>query len=191
VPDSIARRDLIPQIRRDPNYFNKLNLRLLPTWGAKPIPPEQIDWSSPDVYKRKFRQEPGPGNALGVVRINMPNKHILYLHDTPLKQLFEQNTRAFSAGCVRVKRVLDLAAWLVKDVKGWTPLRIETTVALGQSENVRLKKHVPVHFVYVTAWASGNGIVQFRPDLYDRDETGVKVAEIDTSKIVGSRALAP
>ena len=191
VPDSIARRDLIPQIRKDPSYFDRLNFRLLPTWGAKPIPPEQIDWSSPDVYKRKFRQEPGPGNALGVLRINMPNKHILYLHDTPLKQLFEQSTRAFSAGCVRVKRVLDLAAWLVNDVKGWTPLRIETTVALGQSENVRLKKPVPVHFVYVTAWSTGNGIIQFRPDLYDRDETGVRVAKIDTSQIAGSSAIAP
>jgi len=191
VPDSIARRDLIPQIRKDPSYFDKLNFRLLPTWGAKPIPPEQIDWSSPDIYKRKFRQEPGPGNALGVLRINMPNKHILYLHDTPLKQLFDQNTRAFSAGCVRVKRVLDLAAWLVNDVKGWTPMRIETTVALGASENVRLKKPVPVHFVYVTAWSTGNGIVQFRPDLYDRDDTGVKVAKVDASQIAGSSAIAP
>jgi murein L,D-transpeptidase YcbB/YkuD len=121
----------------------------------------------------------------------MPNKHILYLHDTPLKRLFNQNTRAFSAGCVRVKRVLDLAAWLVNDVKGWTPMRIETTVALGASENVRLKKPVPVHFVYVTAWSTGNGIVQFRPDLYGRDDTGVKVAKFDASQIAGSSAIAP
>ena len=191
VPDSIAQRDLIPAIRRDPSYFNKLNFRLLPAWGAKPIPPEKIDWSSPNIVTHKFRQEPGPENALGVLRINMPNKDILYLHDTPQKQLFEQSWRAFSAGCVRVKRVLDLAAWLSKDIKGWSQMRIQTTVALGESKNVTLKKPVPVHFVYVTAWATGNGIVQFRTDLYDRDNSGVKIAEVKKGPNPGSGAIAP
>jgi murein L,D-transpeptidase YcbB/YkuD len=191
VPDSIARRDLIPQIRKDPGYFSKLNFRLLPTWGAKPIPPEQIDWSSPDVFKRKFRQEPGPENALGVLRINMPNKDIVYLHDTPQKQLFDRNSRAFSAGCVRVERVLDLAGWLLKEKKDWSPMRVNVTVALGKSENVKLKKPVPVHFVYVTAWAGGNGIVHFRPDIYGRDGNNIQVAEAEQGPIPGANAIAP
>ncbi len=191
VPDSIARRDIIPAIRRDPSYFDKLNFRLLPTWGAKPIPPEQIDWNSPDIFKRKFRQEPGRGNALGVLRINMPNKEILYLHDTPLKELFDQNTRAYSAGCVRVKRVLELAAWLARDVKGWSRTRIDVTVALGESKNVKMKRPIPVHFVYVTAWANGNGVVQFRNDLYGLDGGNVQLAEADKYVVPGSNAFAP
>ena len=191
VPDSIARRDIIPAIRRDPSYFDKLNFRLLPTWGAKPIPPEQIDWSSPDIFKRKFRQEPGRGNALGVLRINMPNKEILYLHDTPLKQLFDRNTRAYSAGCVRVKRVLDLAAWLARDVKDWSRMRIDVTVALGKSKNVKMKKPVPVHFVYVTAWTNGKGIVQFRNDLYSLDGGDMKIAEAEKLAVPRSNTFAP
>ena len=191
VPDSIAQKDLIPQIRKNPGYFTKENFSLLPSWGAKPISPEQIDWMSPDVYKRKFRQDPGTNNALGVVRINMPNKHIVYMHDTPLKQLFNQNSRAFSSGCVRVERVLDLAGWLVKDKKKWTPMRINVTVALGKSQTVKLKKAVPVHFVYVTAWSTGNGIVHFRPDIYDRDGTGIQVAEAQQTPLPGGGDITP
>jgi murein L,D-transpeptidase YcbB/YkuD len=191
VPDSIAYKDLIPQIRKDPSYFTKENFSLLKGWGAKPIPPEQIDWYSPDVFKRKFRQDPGPGNALGVVRINMPNKHIVYMHDTPLKQLFNRNSRAFSSGCVRVERVLDLAGWLLQGKKGWTPMRVNVTVALGKSETVKLKKSVPVHFVYLTAWSTSNGIVHFRPDIYDRDGTGVQVAEAQQAPLPGQGAISP
>jgi murein L,D-transpeptidase YcbB/YkuD len=191
VPESIAQRDLIPQIRKDPSYFTKENFSVLPTWGATPLAPEEIPWSSPEIFKYKFRQDPGHNNALGVVRVNMPNKHIVYLHDTPLKQLFNQNYRAFSSGCVRVERVLDLAGWLVQDNKDWTPMRVNVTVALGKSEDVKLKKSVPVHFVYVTAWASGNGIAHFRPDIYNRDGTAVQVADAEEGPAYGGSAITP
>jgi murein L,D-transpeptidase YcbB/YkuD len=191
VPDSIAHKDLIPQMRKDPTYFQRENFSVLPTWGAKPIPLETVDWSSPKIYKRKFRQDPGHNNALGVVRINMPNKHIVYMHDTPLKQLFNQNSRAFSSGCVRVERVLDLAGWLLKKKKNWSPMRVNVAVALGKSETVKLKKSVPVHFVYVTSWSTGNGIVHFRPDIYDRDGTGFQVADAQQSPIPGQGAISP
>lgn len=191
VPDSIAQRDLIPQIRKDPSYFAKENFSLLPAWGAKPIPPEQIDWMSPDVYNRKFRQDPGTNNALGVVRINMPNKHIVYMHDTPLKQLFNRDSRAFSSGCVRVQRVLDLASWLIKDRKDWTPMRVNVTVALGKSETVKLRKSVPVHFVYVTSWSSQSGVVHFRPDIYNRDGTSVQIASAPQPPVPGAGSITP
>lgn len=191
VPDSIASRDLIPQIRKDPSYFTEQKFSVLPTWGADPIPPGQINWSSPDIFKRKFRQDPGPQNALGVLRINMPNKHIVYLHDTPLKQLFNRDSRAFSSGCVRVERVLDLAGWLARDNKGWSPMRVNVAVALGKSEDVKLKKSVPVHFVYVTAWVTGNGIAHFRPDIYNRDGTAVQVADAEEEPVTGAAAITP
>jgi murein L,D-transpeptidase YcbB/YkuD len=190
VPDSIAHKDLIPQIRKDPSYFAEQNFSLLPTWGAKPFAPEQIDWMSPEVFTYKFRQDPGPNNALGVVRLNMPNKHIVYLHDTPLKELFGQNFRAFSSGCVRVERVLDLAGWLLNGTKEWTPMRVNVTVALGKSEDVKLAKPVPVHFVYFTAWSS-NGVVHFRPDIYNRDGAGVQMAEADEGPVAGAAAITP
>lgn len=191
VPDSIASKDLIPQIRKDPSYFDKQHFNLLPTWGAKPFERHQINWGSPDVYKYKFRQDPGPHNALGLVRIDMPNKHIVYLHDTPLKQLFGRSARAFSSGCVRVERVMDLASWLVRDEPKWDPLRVQVTLAQGQAEDVKLKKPVPVHFVYVTAWATANGIAHFRPDIYGRDGAAVEVTDSGEKLVPGSRAITP
>ena len=139
----------------------------------------------------KFRQDPGPHNALGLIRIDMPNKHIVYLHDTPLKQLFGRSARAFSSGCVRVERVIDLASWLVRDEPKWDPLRVQVTLAQGQAEDVKLKKPVPVHFVYVTSWATGNGIAHFRPDIYGRDGVAVEVADSGEKPVPGSRAITP
>ena len=192
VPDSIAHRDLIPQLQKDPDYFFREKFSILKTWGTKPMDPSQVDWSAPVTKTYKFRQDPGPQNALGVVRINMPNKHIVYLHDTPLKELFGRSSRAFSSGCVRVERVLDLASWLLKERGDWSPLRVQTAVALGNSETVKLKKAVPVHFVYVTAWAGGNGTAHFRNDIYGRDGASSLVAQIqDKDAPEGARAITP
>jgi len=169
VPDSIARRDLIPQIRKDPGYFARERFAVMRTWGAEPFDPSYVNWNSPAVSTYKFRQDPGAFNALGVVRINMPNKHTVYLHDTPLKELFDQSARAFSSGCVRVERVIDLASWLLQAEEGWPRDKIEAVLRLKLSETVKLKKAVPVHFIYVTAWASGAGAAHFRQDIYGRD----------------------
>ena len=110
----------------------------------------------------KFRQDPGPQNALGVVRINMPNKYSVYMHDTPLKRLFNQSSRAFSSGCVRVESVFQLVAWLLSD-QGWTLAKVQAQIDSGERKNVKLRRSVPVHFVYLTAFANSNGIAQFRP----------------------------
>jgi murein L,D-transpeptidase YcbB/YkuD len=169
VPDSIARRDLIPQIRKNPSYFSDERFAVMKTWGAKPLDPTRVNWSSPSVRNYKFRQDPGSFNALGVVRINMPNKHTVYMHDTPLKQLFGQSARAFSSGCVRVERIIDLASWLLGSEPGWSGAKIQSVLGQQQRETAKLKKSVPVHFIYVTAWASGDGTAHFRQDIYSRD----------------------
>ena len=124
VPEIVAQQDLIPKIRKDPSYFANEHFSVMTDWKAKPLDPATVDWNSPQVVSYRFRQDPGTFNALGVVRINMPNKHSVYMHDTPLKQLFSQSVRAFSSGCVRVERVLDLVAWLLAPV-GWTPERVQ------------------------------------------------------------------
>jgi L,D-transpeptidase YcbB len=169
VPDSVAHKDLIPELQRDPSYFQKEHFSVMTAWHTDPLDPATIDWSSPEVESYKFRQDPGPFNALGVVRINMPNTHDVYMHDTPLKQLFDESTRAFSSGCVRVQKVVDLVGWLLSAQKGWDAEKVQQTIADGQSVNVKLRHAVPVHFVYLTAWAQQDGIVQFRPDIYGQD----------------------
>ena len=116
----------------------------------------------------RFVQDPGTFNALGIVRINMPNKHSVYMHDTPLKQLFNQSARAFSSGCVRVERVLDVVAWLLGPQR-WSLEKVQEAAADGRRENVKLTSPVPVHFVYLTAFVAENGVAQFRPDIYGRD----------------------
>jgi murein L,D-transpeptidase YcbB/YkuD len=169
VPEIVAQQDLIPKIRKDPSYFAAEHFTVRPDWKAQPLNPETVDWNSPQVVNYKFRQEPGTFNALGVVRINMPNKYSVYMHDTPLKQLFSQSVRAFSSGCVRVEKVLDLVAWLLGGQNGWDLAKVQAQVDRGERLDVKLNRPVPVHFVYLTAFASANGMVQFRPDIYGRD----------------------
>ncbi len=171
VPTSIARKDLIPAIRKDPSYFYEQHFKVMKDWKSRPLDPAEVDWASPQVVNFRFRQDPGPHNALGIVRINMPNKHAIYMHDTPLKRLFSQSARAFSSGCVRVERVLDLVTWLLSGQGGWNAGRVDAAVEAGKSVNVKLNRSVPVRFVYLTAFATPNGMVQFRPDIYGRDAT--------------------
>jgi L,D-transpeptidase YcbB len=161
-------------------------------WKAPPLDPTAVDWASPEVVSYKFRQDPGPQNALGLVRINMPNKHAVYMHDTPLKRLFSQSARAFSSGCVRVERVLELVAWLLSDQKGWDLAKVQAEIDSGQKLDVKLKKAVAVHFVYLTAFANSTGIAQFRPDIYGRDAGyGDDFDDQDAVVAQESRAITP
>jgi len=191
VPASIARKDLVPAIRKDMSYFyeNKFNVRRF--WGSQPLDPTQVDWSSPQAASYKFSQDPGPQNALGLVRINMPNKHAVYMHDTPLKRLFNQSQRAFSSGCVRVESVWELVAWLLGP-QGWSLGKVEAQVASGQKKNVKLRQSVPVHFVYLTAFANSYGLAQFRPDIYGQDaaDDGLD-GQQDALVVSESRAVTP
>ena len=185
VPESIAHADLIPKLRKDPSYFTNEHFSLVAKGGS--LNPASIDWNAPEVVNYRFVQDPGTFNALGVVRINMPNKHSVYMHDTPLKQLFSQSARAFSSGCVRVQQVLDLVAWLLAP-QGWTPEKVQTAAEDGKSINVALGKSVPVHFVYLTAFVSENGMVQFRPDIYGRDAPGADDSEGQSAVVAQQRS---
>jgi L,D-transpeptidase YcbB len=192
VPDIVARNDLIPAIRKDPSYFYEQHFNVMRDWGSPPLDPASVDWASPQVVSYKFRQDPGPQNALGVVRINMPNKHSVYMHDTPLKTLFGQSARAFSSGCVRVEKVSELVAWLLGDQKGWTLEKVQAQIDGGEKLNVKLSRAVPVHFVYLTAFVGANGVAQFRPDIYGRDSSfGAPDDQQDAVVAQESRAVTP
>jgi L,D-transpeptidase YcbB len=185
VPESIAHADLIPKLRKDPSYFTNEHFSVVAKGGS--LNPANIDWNASKVVNYRFVQDPGTFNALGVVRINMPNKHSVYMHDTPLKQLFSQSARAFSSGCVRVQQVLDLVAWLLAP-QGWTPEKVQAAAENGKSINVALGKSVPVHFVYLTAFVSENGMVQFRPDIYGRDAPGADDSEGQSAVVAQQRS---
>jgi len=191
VPTSIARKDLVPAIRKDMSYFYDNRFNVMKSWGSKPLDPTQVDWSSPQVASYRFTQEPGPQNALGLVRINMPNKHAVYMHDTPLKRLFNQSQRAFSSGCVRVESVWELVAWLLGP-QGWNLGKVEAQVASGEKKNVKLSRSVPVHFVYLTAFANSRGVAQFRPDIYGQDAGDDGLDDQQDAMVVSeSRAVTP
>jgi L,D-transpeptidase YcbB len=185
VPETIAQQDLIPKLRKDPSYFTEEHFSVVAKSGS--LNPTTIDWNAPDVVNYRFVQDRGTFNALGVVRIDMPNKYSVYMHDTPLKQLFSQSQRAFSSGCVRVQQVLDLVAWLLAP-QGWTSEKVQTAAEDGKNLNVKLAGSVPVHFVYLTAFVSENGVVQFRPDIYGRDAPGANDTEGQSAIVAQQRS---
>lgn len=165
VPKSIIRRDLIPIIRRDPDYLTRMGMRIY-TGNWKEVSPSSIDWSTDEAANYVFRQEPGSRNALGRVRINFANQHSVYLHDTPDPGLFGDASRFHSSGCVRVQRIPEFVTWLLKDTPGWSTQAVAEFLTNGQRRDVAITNPVPVHFVYITAWGVPAGPAQFRKDIY-------------------------
>jgi murein L,D-transpeptidase YcbB/YkuD len=123
-------------------------------------------------FNRRFRirQDPGPWNALGQVKFMLPNRYSVYLHDTPSRELFGRSVRTFSSGCVRLEKPLALADLLLAGDPEWSPERIRAVIARGRETTVWLPEPVPVHILYWTAFADDDGSVQFRPDVYGRDD---------------------
>jgi murein L,D-transpeptidase YcbB/YkuD len=171
VPESVATLDLIPRLVKEPEYLQNERIRVLTgSFNGAEIDPVSIDWRQADANKIKFRQDPGPQNALGLLRLDMPNSEGVYMHDTPMKPLFNQRVRAFSAGCVRVQDVFALAEWIARYEPGWEQRgRVREILEAGQAVDVTLTRPVPVYFTYITAWAEPDGTIEFRPDIYGRD----------------------
>jgi L,D-transpeptidase YcbB len=194
VPDSVAHLDLIPRLLEEPGYLEQEKIRVLQAFGGAEVDARTVNWSAPEAQKYKFRQDPGPQNALGLVRIDMPNGENVYMHDTPMKRLFGQRSRAFSAGCVRVENVFNLVDWIASYEQGWRPGQAETVIQTGRPLDVTLTRPVPVYFAYFTAWAERDGEVQFRPDIYGRDGAIDRLAEVmdpDPEDVPPPPTLAP
>jgi len=178
APESIVRRDIIPLVRKDPEYLSKNSIHILDSKGNE-VDPLSIDWSTEEAAKLRFRQDPGKINAMSSVKINFPNSHAVYMHDTPQQSLFIDQDRFYSSGCVRVQNVRDLVTWILRDTPGWDRQSFEAAIKTGENRPVAVTNPVPVHFLYVTAWSTGPGVVQFRDDIYRED--GVDSLQITSS----------
>jgi len=170
VPPGIIKNDILPDARRDPASITRRGLNVLDAQGNV-VDPASVDWSKfkSGHIPYTLRQEPGPKNALGRVKIMFPNSYSVYLHDTPSQSKFEESDRAFSSGCVRIERPLELAELLLADPSRWNAASIQRVVDAGRTQNVTLPAKVPVLLAYWTAWVDPQGRVNFRRDVYGQD----------------------
>jgi murein L,D-transpeptidase YcbB/YkuD len=148
VPKSIRDKELLPAIKKDKDYLAKHNM----------------EWNGNNI-----RQKPGPNNSLGLVKFLFPNSNNIYLHDTPSKNLFSQEKRAFSHGCIRVQKPKELAQLILQDDPNWTPEKIAAAMNGGKEKWYTLKNKIPVYIGYFTAWVDDDGLVNFHKDIYGRD----------------------
>lgn len=159
IPPSIVRNEIIPAMKKNSNYISRNNMEITGYSGGLP----------------NIRQKPGPNNSLGLVKFLLPNSYNIYLHDTPAKSLFNESSRAFSHGCVRVEEPEKLAQFLLQGDSTWTDDAIKKAMHSGTEKYVTLKKPVPVFITYFTAFVDRQGNINFRPDIYERDERLAKM----------------
>jgi murein L,D-transpeptidase YcbB/YkuD len=171
VPSTILANDVIPDTRRDIHYLEKKKMKVYDRNGHI-VDPTTIDWKKAKgkSFPYTIRQSPGAHNSLGLIKFMFPNKYDVYMHDTPQKELFEMNDRAFSSGCIRIQKPVELAEYLLRKKEEFTPDSIQSIFKTGKTLQVILPEPIMVHIVYFTATVDEKGIVIFRKDLYGRDK---------------------
>jgi murein L,D-transpeptidase YcbB/YkuD len=170
VPESIIRNEMLPRLVKDPGYLERQDIQVVGTSGDV-VDAEGVDWRDEAAVARlHFRQEPGPKNALGLVKFLFPNEFDVYMHDTPNDSLFNKERRALSHGCIRLENPVALAQYVLRDRPEWTPEKISTAMNAGHEQGVPLKEHLPVHIAYFTAWVNPDGTVTYTDDPYKLDE---------------------
>jgi murein L,D-transpeptidase YcbB/YkuD len=170
IPPGILVKDKLPELKRNPGALKRMNIRVLDGSGRE-VNPYNVNWASYGPSRLppyQFVQDPGPNNALGLVKIMFPNPYLVYLHDSPAKSLYEQDQRAFSSGCIRVQRPFELAELVLNDPQ-WNQQAIQDVIATKQTRTVNLKKPIPVLILYWTAQPRADGQINFRNDIYGRD----------------------
>jgi L,D-transpeptidase YcbB len=170
IPENIAKTELLPKIRKDPEYLARQQIEVVRGKRAEPVDPSEIDWdAAPDRFQYQLRQKPGGANSLGLVKFMFPNPFDVYLHDTPADNLFGRMARNLSHGCVRLERPAELAEYVLKANTDWGMERIKTAMHSEEEKHVQLQQRIPVHIVYWTAWVDRTGVSQFRDDVYGYD----------------------
>ena len=187
VPISIIKKEIIPRMQRDPGYLTRAKIRILDGSGQE-INPKSVNWSTERAANYTLRQDSGAGNSLGSIRIGMPNKLAVYMHDTPSKGLFGADYRFLSHGCVRVQGVYYYAAWLLEGTPGgpggvWDKAAMEAKIKEGAPFDIKLARAVPVIWVYLTGWSNGDGPAQFRDDVYGVDTVAEAQASAQSSPV--------
>lgn len=169
VPRSIAANEMLPHLRVDPTYLARQGYEVVDVRGQI-TDSTRVDWSQYNQETLPFdiRQPPGPRNALGRVKFLFPNRHAIYMHDTPARSLFSRTVRAFSHGCIRVGTPVKFARAIL-GVEGWSAEEVDRAIASSERQEVTLKRKVPVYIGYYTAWPSDDGSMKFRNDIYSRD----------------------
>lgn len=172
-PPRLAKLDILPKVKADPDYLKQHGFRVFDGWraDARELNPDAINWSAvkADNLPYRFRQDPGPNNSLGGVRFTLTNSFAIYLHDSPQKELFSRRSRAFSSGCIRVEKAAALAQFALNGDVNWPPGRLAEAMSGAKTEVVKLATPLPVHITYRTAWVDEVGVLQFRDDIYGRD----------------------
>lgn len=166
IPPGILKNDILPKVRKNPDYLAANRIRVLDSQG-RPVSPASVNWANPRGVV--LRQDAGPGNALGRLVIRFPNNYLVYLHDTPHQRLFDRVQRTFSSGCIRVEKSRSLAELLLDDPKDWNQSRIDRAIDTLKTQTVMLRKPVPLLLAYWTVDVQADDRVSFRPDVYKRD----------------------
>jgi murein L,D-transpeptidase YcbB/YkuD len=172
IPETIATDETLPEIANDPGFLEKNNIEVVrvSTGSEEVVDPATIDWDDPETLKGlSFRQRPGEGNALGLVKFLFPNPQNVYVHDTPGDHLFNRIGRSFSHGCVRIEQPIALAEYVLRDQRQWTPEAIQAAMNAGTEKHVKITTPIPIHLTYFTAWTDANGGLNFRDDVYEYD----------------------
>lgn len=181
IPQTILKNDILPKVVKDSNYLKEHSMVVLDRSGNS-VPSSTIDWKK--ALKGNFpymiRQEPGPDNPLGKVKFMFPNKYSVYVHDTPSKSLFARDERTFSSGCIRMGAPRDLATLLLNDSIRWNKDVVNTFMNSNKETSVVLKKPVRVSIYYLTSWADASKNVNFRKDIYNRDDAIYKALQTQT-----------
>jgi murein L,D-transpeptidase YcbB/YkuD len=149
VPKSIEQKEILPLLKKNPSYLEKHNM----------------EWSNGII-----RQRPGPTNSLGRIKFLIPNRHSIFLHDTPVKSLFEKRVRTFSHGCIRLNDAKKLALYIMQQNKTWDSVKLENTILENIEKKVEVKMPIPVYVSYSTAWIDEKGLLQLRDDIYGRNK---------------------
>jgi L,D-transpeptidase YcbB len=179
APASIVEKDIIPKYLKDPKYLDEMNIHVFDGMDGPEIDPTSVDWENTAADRFQFKQAPGEQNALATVKVNFKNPHMVYMHDTPHRELFAQNNRYQSSGCVRVENVRAFIDWILAGQDGFNEAQFEMITATQETNVMPVHNHIDVRFMYLTAWATDDGRVNFRPDVYQLDGTGFILGQPD------------
>jgi len=174
IPESIVKDEIMPAVLKNKNYLQEKNMEVVSKSG-EPVNERSVDWKVKDMDEFPYlvRQKPGEDNSLGLVKFMFPNEYNIYIHDTPARGLFEQESRALSHGCIRIQYPDEFAKVILNDSE-WTTEKIHEAMKQEEEETVQLDRKIPVVILYLTFWADKSGKANFRQDIYERDLTLLK-----------------